>query len=321
MTFPKLALSALFLLAAFAGLTLWRAHARERAAEAAYPPEGQIVEVAGQRVHLVVQGRAQGEAPDVVLIHGSSGSTRDMTFALAPALAERYRVISVDRPGLGWSARDADGASLARQAQLLQGAVAQVGADRPIVVGQSYGGAVALTWALDYPDQTAALVTLSSPAFPWEGGLSLFYKITSSALGQALIVPLITAWVPRSKITSELQSVFKPQTMPEGYGDYFGPRMTLRRSALAANGEQRAALKPQMAAMVARYRDMTLPVEIVHGTADTTVSPRIHALPLLAALPNAAYTPLDGIGHMPQHVAIPQVVAAIDRAAARAQLR
>ncbi|MCX8955109.1 alpha/beta hydrolase, partial [Ruegeria sp. NA] len=80
-------------------VTAWRSAQNEAQAEAAFPPEGQILDVDGIAVHAVIMGNG----PDVVLLHGSSGNTRDMTFALAPILADNYRVIVFDRPGLGFS--------------------------------------------------------------------------------------------------------------------------------------------------------------------------------------------------------------------------
>ena len=64
-----------------------------------YPPEGQILDVGGVPVHAVVRGTG----PDVVLIHGASGNTRDFTFDLVDRLADTYRVIVMDRPGLGYT--------------------------------------------------------------------------------------------------------------------------------------------------------------------------------------------------------------------------
>ena len=107
-------------------------------------------------------GASAGDAPDLVLIHGASGNTRDMTFSLAPRLAEDYRVIVLDRPGLGYTDRiNGTGATITQQAELLQKAAAQLGADRPIVLGHSYGGAVALAWAVTRPDHISALVNVS----------------------------------------------------------------------------------------------------------------------------------------------------------------
>jgi hypothetical protein len=76
-----------------------RAAAREAAAEARYPPTGQLLTVGGRTVHAQVSG----QGPDLVLIHGASGNIRDFTFDLVARLDDRYRVIAFDRPGLGWS--------------------------------------------------------------------------------------------------------------------------------------------------------------------------------------------------------------------------
>ncbi|MCV2881026.1 alpha/beta fold hydrolase [Actibacterium sp. XHP0104] len=305
------------LTAAGAALTYHRAHAREQAAMAAYPPEGRFVMVDGVRLHAVVRG----SGPDLVLIHGSSGSVRDFTFDLIPRLADRYRVIAIDRPGLGWSDPAPNSETLAEQARLMRTAAAQLGAPRPIVLGQSYGGSVALAWALQAPDDTAALVLLATPSHPWESGLSTFYKTTSHPLGAQVVVPLLTAFVPREKVMREVESVFAPQAAPEGYAEYFGPGMTLRRSSLRANARQRAALLAEITDMVPRYASLTLPAELVHGTADTTVGLSIHSEKLAANMPNAVLTRLPGIGHMPHHSAPADVIDAIDRAAARAGLR
>ena len=57
-----------------------------------------------------------GHGPDLVLIHGASGNLRDFTFDLAARLADRYRVIVFDRPGLGYTDRHAPaGADASRQ--------------------------------------------------------------------------------------------------------------------------------------------------------------------------------------------------------------
>ncbi len=298
-------------------LTGHRAATREAAAEAAYPPAGEILTVEGMRMHAVVAGTGS----DLVLIHGASGSLRDFTFSLVPALTDRFRVIAVDRPGLGWSEMPENGESLAVQARLIRGVVERLGARHPLVLGHSYGGAVALSWALNAPDTLAGLVLLSTPSHRWDAGLPAFYRITGHPLGRALAVPLLTALVPRRVVTRKLAEVFAPQGIPEGYGRHFGPEMTLRRKVLRANARQRRALKAQIAAMQARYSQLGLPVEIVHGTADTTVGLSIHAARLERDLPEARLTTLDGIGHMPHHAALPQVTAAIDRAAARAGLR
>lgn len=308
------ALALLVLLIAVAFVLAARHTAR---AEAAHPPEGQFIEVDGRRVHAVVAGAG----PDVVLIHGSSGSTRDFTFGLVDALSGNYRVIAFDRPGHGYSDPLPGGGSITDQARLLQAAAAALGADKPVVLGQSYGGAVALAWAIDRPDTLSALVPVSSPSQPWEGPLPWLYQLNSTWWAPYTSIPLIAAFVPDAYVQSQLEAVFLPQDMPDGFDTHIGVDLILRPMAQRANALQRATLLEEVRAMQPRYPDISVPIEIVHGDADDTVPFEIHAQPLAEQAPTARLTRLPGIGHLPQHVAKGDVIAAVDRAATRAGLR
>lgn len=310
MTLKKLAVSLLIAALALVVVTVWRASSREAAAEAAYPPTGQFVTVDGKRLHYEMQG----SGPDLVMIHGASGSLRDLTFALRDRLTDRYRVTVVDRPGLGHS--DAlDDASLLAQARFIKAGVAQLGVKDPIVLGQSYGGSVALAWALDGGPK--ALVLVASPSLPWPGKLDIWYRITANPVGRALVVPLASAFVPDAYVRSAIDAVFAPDPVPPGYDDFLGTPLTLRRETLAANVAQVNALRAELVTMAPRYPSLTLPVELVHGDADTIVPLAIHSLPLSKLLPNATLTVIPGAGHMPHHSHPDVVIAAIDRAALR----
>jgi pimeloyl-ACP methyl ester carboxylesterase len=304
--------------AIFTLTTACTAQYRESKAEEQFPPQGQFLTVNGAQVHYV----SKGTGPDVVLIHGASGNLRDFTFSLVDKLADRYRVTAFDRPGLGYTDRiNPDGTTLIEQAHLLAKASEQLGLQKPMVLGQSYGGAVALAWAVERPDSLSALVLLAAASNPWTTDLSTFYKVTSSDLGSRIVVPALTAFVPTSRVDSAIEGVFAPQKEPEGYADHIGAPLTLRRVSMRANAKQRANLLREIRALHTRYGSITVPTEIVHGDADTTVGLSIHSIPLSKQIKGAKLTILEGIGHMPHHAAEPEVVAAIDRAAARAGLR
>ncbi|MDE4131708.1 alpha/beta hydrolase [Phaeobacter sp. QD34_3] len=310
-----------FALAAGVGATALQGARRSYRAHRSHPPEGQFLQLGDARVHAVEMGQPAGRAPDVVLIHGSNGSTRDMSFRLAPALADRYRVLMFDRPGLGYSdPLHHRGASLREQAEVLQQAATTLGATRPIVLGQSYGAGVALAWGVHHPDSLAALVSISGVSHPWDGSLDPFYRVTSSPLGSRLLVPLLSAFVPQRTMARALEEVFAPQGVPEGYAAHFGTDLTLRRGSLRANARQRANLFRDIQAQAPQYHRISAPAELLHGDADTTVGHQIHADRLVQDLPDARLTLLPGIGHMPHHVATDEVAAAVDRAAQRAGL-
>ncbi|KZY29734.1 alpha/beta hydrolase [Roseovarius sp. HI0049] len=305
-------------LAVFWAVVQYRARAEEAQAEASHPPEGQLIEVNGHTVHAVVMG----SGPDVVLIHGASGNTRDMTLSLAPRLAREFRVFVFDRPGLGYTDRlNHSGATITQQADLLSAAAAQLGANKPVVVGHSYGGAVALAWAVHHPENLSALVPLSAASHTWTTGLSTYYKILSHPMLGPLIIPLMTAFVPESRVEQAVGAVFTPDAVPEGYMNYFGPGLTLRRKSLRANALQRANLLDEIDELVPHYPQIDVPTEILHGAADDTVGLSIHSEPLAKAIPGATLTTLDGAGHMIQHSKEDAVVNAIRRAAQRAGLR
>lgn len=310
MTLPRLAASLIVVAATLAGVTHWRASAREAAAEAAFPPTGQFVTVDGLRLHYEIKG----QGPDLVMIHGASGSLRDMTFALRDRLAERYRVTVLDRPGLGHSDPLSD-ASLASQAQVIKAGLAQLGITEPVVVGQSYGGSVALAWALQGGPR--ALVLIGSPSMPWPGKLDPWYRLTDTWAGRHLAIPLAAAYVQQSYVSAATRAVFAPNPVPPGYEVHLGTPLTLRRPTLIANTSQINALRPELVTMEPHYSSLTLPVELIHGNADTIVPLHIHSRPLSRLLPFVTLTVIDGAGHMPHHSHPDMVIAAIDRAALR----
>jgi pimeloyl-ACP methyl ester carboxylesterase len=124
-------------------------------------------------------------------------------------------VIVMDRPGLGYTDRiDPQGASLAAQAGLLADAAAELGAERPIVFGHSYGGAVALAWALHRPDNVSALVLSAAASNPWDTGLGTYYTVLSHPLGQRFLIPLLTAWVPDRVVDRADRRSVPPQVAP-----------------------------------------------------------------------------------------------------------
>ncbi|MFN3937398.1 MAG: alpha/beta fold hydrolase [Gemmobacter sp.] len=321
MTSRRLAILSLLTAAAAAGCGVVadrRATARAEEAVADFPPTGRILTVGGRRIHADTRGRG----PDVVLLHGAGGNTRDMTFSLADRLAREFRVTAFDRPGLGHSDDLGEaGVNPAGQARALRAAAAQIGIRRPVVVGHSYGAAVAMGWALEAPAETAAVVSLAGATMPWPGTLGPFYRIAASDFGGATVVPLLAAFVSEDRAEDVVARIFRPDPVPAGYVDYVGAPLTLRADVLRANARQVNGLKPYLQAMSALYPDLRLPVEILHGSADRTVGLAIHSEPLSRVLPNANLVVLPGVGHMPHHAREAETVGAIRRAARRAGLR
>jgi pimeloyl-ACP methyl ester carboxylesterase len=238
-------------------------------------------------------------------------------------------VILFDRPGMGHTGRpEGHGGAWNNseetpfeQADLLMKAADLIGVKKPIVLGHSFGGIVALAWGLARPDTTSAIVLVSAVSEPWPGKLGWTYTVNGSTLGGALFVPIVTAFVPQDYISKSVESIFAPQDAPNGYADHIGTGLTLRRESLRANAQHVNALRPHVVEMKRDYGTLKMPIELIHGDADTIVPLTVHAQELIKDLPNGALTVLPGAGHMPQHTHARDVSAAIDRAAVRAGLR
>ena len=275
-----------------------------------WPPLGKIIEVDGLPVHYWEQGQGQ----PVVLIHGASGNLRDWTFSLAPRLAERYRVIAFDRPGFGYSARLPErGWDPAEQASHLARATAQLGAEQPIVVGHSWGGALAMGWAVRHGAETRGIVTLAGATMPWGGKLAFYYSLADSDITGGLFSRLVNAVVSEDRIAGFLTETFEPQQVPDGYADYIGGPLATRTTTFRYNARDITQLEEILKRQSQAYTGVQLPVEILHGTADTTVWPSIHAEGMHALLPSSRLTLMDGVGHMPHHADPGAVEAAIHR--------
>ncbi|MGV8986408.1 MAG: alpha/beta fold hydrolase [Cypionkella sp.] len=312
-----MALDLTLLTVALLGLVLiWRVRTRGAAIRGRYPPLGVIVTVDGHHVHALTMGKG----PDLVMIHGASGQLRDL-LPLMRRLAQHFRVTAFDRPGLGHSqSLGAAGVSPADQARHLAQAAAQLGLKAPIVLGQSYGGAVALAWALEVtgPMAASALVLVSAAAMPWPGKLDWTYRLTETWVGRALILPFATAFVSDGYVERMMPGLFAPNPPPPDYAEGTGATLALPLGHLQDNAMQVNGLYSHVEAMQSRYSGLTLPVELVHGSADSIVPAEIHAEPLSKLIPQARLTLLQNAGHMPHHTHPDAVIAAINRAATRA---
>jgi pimeloyl-ACP methyl ester carboxylesterase len=195
-------------------------------------------------------------------------------------------------------------------------ALQQLGIDSAVIVAHSWSGALALRIALDHPGRVAGLVMLAPVAYPWPGGVSRYnYVVTTPVFGPLLAY---TVTLPLGLLLADpgSRSVFAPQTMPASFVKDTATRLLLRPREFVVNAWDLVTLRAAMAEQAPRYGDITVPVSIIAGDADKTVSTHIHSQPLAKTAKNTRLTVLPGVGHMIQYAAPDLVVAEVEAMAA-----
>lgn len=294
-------------LTALGGCVSGATHART--AEEKYPPLGQFITVDGLKLHYV----EEGDGPPIVLIHGANGNVRDWTFSMMRRISDDFRVIAIDRPGHGYSDRAPEnGASPMVQAEIMAKAARQLGAERALIAGHSWGGAVATAWALRHPEQVAGASILAGATYPWGGDGGMLYSLGSGPLGGALGAAA-RVYVSGDRVKSLVSDVFAPNIMTPGYADYIGVELALRPDTFRWNAEDIDQLDANLKLQAPRYGELAMPIEVMHGDADRTVFDDIHSIPLARDVRNGALTIFPNVGHMPHHAREDEVVAGFYR--------
>ncbi len=259
------------------------------------PPLGQFMNVEGARVHYL----DRGQGPVVVMVHGLGGQMRNFSYALLERLVDRYRVILIDRPGSGHStAARTVRPSLAAHAALVAAVISRLNLGRPLVVGHSLGGAIALTLALDHPDRVGALA-LIAPLANVQAKVpaafsSLFIRSSwlRHAVGNTIATPLGMLYAERGRAM-----VFAPEQVPADFTIKGGGLLARRPEVFVSASADILDINEQMAALLARYGELEIPIDILFGRDDAVLDPKLNGEDLTGLLPTMRLTVCEG-GHM-----------------------
>jgi pimeloyl-ACP methyl ester carboxylesterase len=284
-------------------------HHRAWQAERRNPPRGRFAEVDGVRLHYV----DQGSGVPLVMLHGLGSMVEELALSpLYEAALARHRVIAIDRPGYGHSRRPR-GRWLGprRQAALVRRLLAQIGVERPVVFGHSFGALVAIAYALAYPAALRGLVLASGAYFPTPRlDVPLMAPPAIPFLG-ALMRYTISPLVGRALWPAMARLVFSPAPVP-AYFSRFPVWMALRPSQLRAAAQESAMLLPATAALAPLYPKLEISPVIAVGALDRYVDPRAHSLRLAQVVPRRELVVSPRAGHMLHHSDPRRVLQAIE---------
>ncbi|MGO8737764.1 alpha/beta fold hydrolase [Rhodoblastus sp.] len=294
----------LYGLIAFGVLTLFNL-ALVRLIEMLVPPIGRFIEVGDEasrlRIHVADSGARSGQSePPLVFIHGLLGQLNEFAYALAARFPER-RVVLIDRPGSGYS-ETAHPQTLAQQAAIVAGAIETLGLEKPLVVGHSLGGAVALALALDHAEKigglalVAPLTHLVAPRSKMSGAILGGLAWRSRFiwwLGAWTVGPVLT--LLRSGVAREM--TFAPDPMPARFWSRGGGLLAARPSALLAAASDLLTQPRELPGMARRYGALDLPIGVLYGEGDRLLDPERQGADFCAETPGAKLSRIAG-GHM-----------------------
>jgi pimeloyl-ACP methyl ester carboxylesterase len=275
-------------------------------AEAPPPlPGGKVIATRGGETYVRDWGNAAG--PAVLMIHGTTSHLMDFDVALGKQLGGKYRLLAYDRPGMGRSTRrPADAANLAVQADTAADVIRAEHPDGPVVVmGHSYGGAVALRLALDHPELVSGLVLLAPASHPWGSKAPFFYKLEATPVVGEIVTAIAWPFSGGAAKGSLKARAFAPRPVPPGYFEQAEVKYALRPHALRATAADFNALSGQLAAQAARYGELKMPIVTIQGEEDRVVPVRL--IRTKSAFSHGKLVFVPGAGHMVQHAA-PEIV-------------
>ena len=283
-------------LAAMVGIALflftWRT---TRKIEAALPPTGRFVNVPGAQLHVVDRGKG----PAILLVHGLSGQLGNFDYGMIEPLARDFRVVAVDRPAAGYSTREpGSAADLPTQAHTLAALIDKLGLHKPLVVGHSLGGAIALALAVHHPDRVGGLALIAPLTHPPEHISPVFQAMTISSAW----VRRLLAWtllIPMSIRNREqvMNIVFGPDPVPADFPVRGGGLLALRPSHFLGASVDLQGAAPSLPALLPHYGKLRMPISILYGREDRILDYAQNGEAFVAKVPAARLTLVTG-GHM-----------------------
>lgn len=285
-----------------------------RDAERRVPPAGRFIEVNGARLHHI----EAGEGRPILFLHGLGATSMQFSQTLFADLSRDYRLVALDRPGSGYSTRAGGDGGLRAQADTIAAFIDAKGLERPLVVGHSLGGAVALALALHHLRAVSGLVLLA-PLTMAEGklrgdlkGLFIPSKVKRWIVAQTIAVPMALKYARQT-----LDFIFAPQSAPRDYMTAGGGLLGLRPSHFYATSSDIVAALGEIEGQSRRYEEIATPTAMMFGAADRVLDHRVHGQPVADRIADCRFKLAPGAGHMLPYAEPDRVAALVRETAAR----
>jgi len=284
----------------------------QEAAAISWEGRSEFVNLVDHQVHIITAGNPDSDRL-IVLLHGFGASSLTWQQVLEP-LGQAAYVVAFDRAAFGFTERptsfgDLNPYSAAGQLKVIDGLVDLYGTDKEVVIlGHSAGGALALGFALDYPEKVDQLI-LEAPAVYGTGGSPSWLNWVFSIPQIDHLGPLAVASIASSGLDLLVESYTDPSMITaEVQASYTAP--------LKIAGWERAFWEfnkaPRSLNLVERLDDLRAPALIITGDDDRVVA-TADSIKLNGDLPGSELVIIEGAGHLPNEEKPQEFVDAVLR--------
>jgi pimeloyl-ACP methyl ester carboxylesterase len=241
-------------------------------------------------IRTVYYERGSGRA--LVLLHGMFGDYTDWETVLEQ-LSQNFRLIAPDLPGFGASGKPDVPYDSEFFVSWMHKFLSTVGVSKPVFVGNSFGGELAILYALAHPENVTGLVLASS------GGMKFFSEADQALLREKFSIENLKALTPTAH-----EWIFRPIFAEQGEA---WRRYLAKQNAKLERSDREEYARALHRSMLLAYtlyfdgklRHLKIPVLLVWGDGDV-VFPVELAQQALAKLPNGELVLLERAGHAPQ---------------------
>ena len=260
-----------------------------------HPPVGQFKIIDDIRIHYQIIG----SGPAVVLLH-SQPANQEQFNKLKNILKNNYTVISIDRPGMGYSEpiKDFSSKRLELQAKLIRKLIQKITKDKPIIVGHSYGGALALSYAIHYENEIEGLVLVNTASHPWKKDKPwLPFRIISNPIYGKFFTNTFAMIYGKMTIDKSANSNFPNGKAPLNYINDTSSALTLRPKNLQSYTYDALNLREALEQQEEFYSQLDIPITIMTGNEDTVTPNKLHSYQLNKDIKHSKLVKVSEVAH------------------------
>lgn len=276
--------------------------------ERKYPPRGEFVDVETAKIHFLtrknISDTKNSKNAPIIFIHGSSGSSADMELAFFDIFPDDIDLYAFDRPGIGWSKTKLSPVEMSnpmKQAEAIHMAVRKLKLDKPIIVGHSWGGAVAIAYAKQFGDEVSGVVSLAGVAYPWKGPHGWYDNLLTTPVINHIFTRIFLNKMGQLYVHLSINAIFKPEVARSDYREGAQAEIILRPSTIINNSFYSYNLRRHLKTMSEKYNDINTPLLIIAGNRDYIVHSKSQSERLHNEVIGSEYMLFKDTGHMPHH--------------------